>query len=131
MPSRPPSRSRIPQVVKAEPRDGHTLWLTFENGAAGLLDLTEDVNAGVTPAMKALRDLDLFRSVYVNSDEEDGLIWPLPVGPFPYFGPWAHGPLYYRVVLNEGQPTDKTIPFWEVDRQVMEEVTGRTLGENA
>lgn len=116
---------RIPRVVSAEPRAGYTLWLTFENGAAGLLDMTEDVKADRGPK-KALRDLDLFRRAYVNSDEEDGLIWPLPVGSFPYYGPWAHGPLYFRVVLNVGQPTDKTVPFWEVDRMVLEEVEARS-----
>lgn len=115
---------RAPRVVAAEPREGYRLWLTFENGAAGVLDMTEDVKADHGPK-KALRDLDLFRSVYVNSEEEEGLIWPLPVGNFPYYGPWAHGPLYFRVVLNAGQPTDRTIPFYEVDRLVQEELTTR------
>lgn len=115
----------VPRVVAVEPREGYRLWLTFENGAAGFLDMTKDVKADRGPK-KALRDMDLFRSVYVNSEEEDGLIWPLPVGNFPYYGPWAHGPLYYRVVLNAGQPTDKTIPAYEVERLVGEELTSRT-----
>ncbi len=110
-------QSRIPRVVAVEPREGYLLWVAFEDGAKGLLDMTQDVQ-GRSTAMQALRDLDTFRSAYVNSEDEKGLIWPIAGKRFPYYGPWDHGALYYRVVLNGGLPADKSIPFYEINKRV-------------
>lgn len=118
--------SRIPRVVAVEPRRGYLLSVVFEDGAKGLLDMTQDVQ-GDSWAMRALRDPDTFRSAYVNSDEEEGLIWPVAGKTFPYYGPWDHGALYYRVVLNGGQPTDKSIPFYEIDERVREALAGEAV----
>lgn len=107
----------IPRVVAVEPREGYLLWVAFEDGAKGLLDMTQDVQ-GKSRAMQALRDLDTFRSAYVNGEEEEGLIWPVASKTLPYYGPWDHGALYYRVVLNGGLPTDKSIPFYEINKRV-------------
>ena len=115
-------RLRVPKAVAVEPRDGYLLWVAFEDGATGLLDMTEDVERD-SWAMRALRDPDVFRSAYVDSDEEEGLIWPVAGKVFPYYGPWDHGALYYRVVLNGGQPTDKSVPFYEIDERVREALT--------
>ena len=120
--SMPDRHCRIPRAVAVQPREGYRLWIAFENGAKGLLDMTQDVQ-GKSRAMKALRDPNTFRSAYVNSEEEEGLIWPIAGKTFPYYGPWDHGSLYYRVVLNGGQPTDKSIPFYEINERVREALT--------
>ena len=117
--STPEGHPLIPRVVAVKPREGYRLSVVFEDGATGILDMTQDVK-GDSWAMKALRDLDVFRSAYVNSDEEEGLIWPVAGKIFPYYGPWDHGSLYYRVMLNDGLPTDKSIPFYEIDDRVRE-----------
>ena len=55
-----------PRPVHVEPRDGYTLWVKFENGAEGLLDMAEDVREDHW-TMHPLRDLDTFRRAQLTS----------------------------------------------------------------
>ena len=61
-----------PDVVEVRPLEGVRLWLRFEDGAEGVVDLTEFELPGI---LEALKDLDLFARAYV--DPELGTVaWP-------------------------------------------------------
>lgn len=58
-----------PKVAKVEPKEDHTLLLTFENGEERVFD--------ITPYLKnffsELEDLEYFKKVYV---EDGSIAWP-------------------------------------------------------
>jgi hypothetical protein len=59
-------------VVEARYVDGYTIWLRFEDGIAGEIDLTEELHG---PVFEPLKELAYFRRFRVNSDT--GTIeWP-------------------------------------------------------
>ena len=113
----------VPLAVQVEPREGYTLWIKFDNGTEGLLDMTKDVQRDLR-TMKPLRDLETFRRAQIGNEHEDGLLWPDAYpdeGPGrDYYGAWSAEGLYYRVMLNDGKPTDLTMPIWEVERRIRE-----------
>jgi len=53
-------------VKAVEPNNDYTLTLTFENNEKRLLDMKPYLDIG--PVFRALKDLDLFRSVRVAFD---------------------------------------------------------------
>jgi hypothetical protein len=59
-------------VIAAEYVGGYTLWLRFDDGTSGEIDLTEDLYGEV---FEPLKDIGLFRQFLVNPDT--GTIeWP-------------------------------------------------------
>jgi len=59
-------------VVEARYVSGYTLWLRFEDGTRGEIDLSEELNG---PVFEPLKDQAFFSKVYVNPDT--GTIeWP-------------------------------------------------------
>jgi len=65
-------RAMIPDVVAVRPLGGTKLWLRFEDGAEGVVDLAEFELAG---ALQALKDLEFLAKVHV--DPELGTVaWP-------------------------------------------------------
>jgi hypothetical protein len=65
--------SDLPDVVAAKPTTGYRLFLQFDDGAEGEVDISQLISFdGVfTP----LRDLDVFRAVQVNP-ELGTVVWP-------------------------------------------------------
>jgi len=62
----------IPDVVEVRPLEGMKLWLRFEDGAEGVVDLAEFELPGI---LETLKDPDLFARAYV--DPELGTVaWP-------------------------------------------------------
>lgn len=59
------------RVVGVEPREGYRVWLRYEDGAEGVVDLSDLACRGV---FEAWRDRPLFESVRVN--ERGALEWP-------------------------------------------------------
>lgn len=124
---------RTPRAVSVEPREGYTLWLRFEDGAEGLLDMTKDVEKDWN-RIKPLRDLDVFRRAQIGNEHEDGLLWPgvydHPVNS--YFGSWDHDSLYYRVVLSgDCTRTDRSIPFDVVCQRIRESLVPSVRAKSA
>lgn len=52
-------------VVEARYVRDHTLWLKFEDGASGEVDLSEDLRG---PVFEPLRDPEYFRRFVVSAD---------------------------------------------------------------
>ncbi len=62
----------IPDVIEVRPLEGTKLWLRFEDGAEGVVDLAELQLPGI---LETLKDPDLFARAYV--DPELGTVaWP-------------------------------------------------------
>lgn len=60
------------RIVEVEPRSGYRVWIRFEDGVAGEVDLSELVGKGV---FRRWEDEEEFRKVFI--DEETGTIaWP-------------------------------------------------------
>ena len=62
----------MPHVVEARHVSGHTVWLRFEDGAAGEIDLTAELYG---PIFEPLRDIEAFRQLYVHPELKT-LVWP-------------------------------------------------------
>lgn len=54
-----------PRVIDVEPRPGYRLWLRFEDGRTGEIDLSDLVGVGV---FRRWEDEGAFRAVYVDSE---------------------------------------------------------------
>jgi hypothetical protein len=60
------------RIVEVEPRSGYRVWIRFEDGVAGEVDLSDLVGKGV---FRRWKDEEEFRKVFI--DEETGTIaWP-------------------------------------------------------
>ena len=68
----------VPAPVSVQSREGYTLWVRFEDGAEGLLDLTEDLKRDL-PYTNPLRDLSVFRQATIGQEHRtiDGRPGPL------------------------------------------------------
>jgi hypothetical protein len=65
-------RRNMYRIVEAEPRQGYRVWIRFDDGVGGEVDLSDLVGKGV---FRRWEDADEFRKVYI--DEESGTIaWP-------------------------------------------------------
>jgi len=62
----------IPDVIEVRPLEGLKLWLRFEDGAEGVVDLAEFDLPGI---LQTLKDPEVFAKAYV--DPELGTVaWP-------------------------------------------------------
>jgi hypothetical protein len=62
----------LPRLIKAEPRGRYEVWVCFEDGAQGVLDLEPELWGEV---FEPLRDPEEFRKLRL--DEELGtVVWP-------------------------------------------------------
>lgn len=59
-------------VAQAEYRSGYMLWLTFEDGSEGLVDLEHDLEG---PVFQPLKELAQFRRFEVSKVAKT-LVWP-------------------------------------------------------
>lgn len=59
----------IPHVIEARPLGGHRVWLRFDDGAEGELDLAGELDG---PVFAPLRDPAYFARFTVD----DTLVWP-------------------------------------------------------
>lgn len=65
-------RSKIPWVIAAKPLGGYRIWLEFNDGLRGEIDL-EDRLFG--PMFEPLKEPKLFGRLEVNADL-DTIVWP-------------------------------------------------------
>ena len=59
-------------VIEASYLDGYKLKVRFDNGESKVVDLQPHIDG---PIFEPLKDLDFFRSFYVNHDI-DTIVWP-------------------------------------------------------
>lgn len=57
--------------IEVEPRDGYSIWLRYDDGAAGVVDLSDIAGRGVFGAWK---DRSLFEAVHLPPHR--GVSWP-------------------------------------------------------
>lgn len=62
----------IPRVVEVRPLDGYRLWLRFQDGVSGIVDLSAELWG---PVFEPLKDEALFAQVSVHP-ELDTVTWP-------------------------------------------------------
>jgi hypothetical protein len=62
----------IPRVVEVKPLDGYRLWVRFQDGRVGTIEL---VNELWGPMFEPLKDPDLFFQASVNPELET-VTWP-------------------------------------------------------
>lgn len=60
------------KIVQAEPRKDYRLWVRFEDGVEGEVDLSDLVGEGV---FERWEDTTEFRKVFVD-EETDTVAWP-------------------------------------------------------
>lgn len=59
-------------IVEARHVRAHTLWLRFQDGTSGEIDLTQEL---VGPIMAPLRDVSFFKGFGIHPDFHT-LVWP-------------------------------------------------------
>ena len=84
----------IPRVAEVKPLDGYRLWVRFQDGRVGTIEL---VNELWGPMFEPLKDPDLFFQASVNSELET-VTWPNGADLAPEF-------LYQRAAQH-GVPAD-------------------------
>jgi hypothetical protein len=62
----------IPKVVEVRPLDGYKLWLRFQDGVSGTVDLSAELWG---PMFEPLKDVTLFAQVAVHRELET-VTWP-------------------------------------------------------
>lgn len=62
----------LPQVLEARYINGHKVWLRFNDGAEGEVDLSSELNG---PIFEPLRDTHFFRQLTVHPELRT-LVWP-------------------------------------------------------
>ena len=60
----------MPRPIRVEPREGYRIWLEYDDGASGVLDLSHHVGQGV---FKVWEDPAVFEAVRIS--EHDGIAW--------------------------------------------------------
>lgn len=65
-------RFTVKKIVEAEPRNDYRLWVRFEDGVEGEVDLSDLVGEGV---FERWEDSAEFRKVFVD-EETDTVAWP-------------------------------------------------------
>jgi hypothetical protein len=68
------------KIVACEPRPNYCIWIRFEDGLEGLVDLSDLVGEGV---FKAWNNVDFFNQVYVDP-KTDTVAWGNEVDLDPY-----------------------------------------------
>ena len=82
------------EVTKAEYRGGYHIWLEFNDGYSGVVDLENELGG---PVFEPLRDLDMFRRFRV-SDVLHTIVWDNDADFAPEF-------LRDRIVNTSMEPT--------------------------
>ena len=62
----------IPKVVEVTPLDGYKLWLRFQDGVSGTVDLSAEL---LGPVFEPLKDMMLFDRVAIHPELE-AVTWP-------------------------------------------------------
>ena len=62
----------IPKVVEVTPLDGYKLWLRFQDGVSGTVDLSAELWG---PMFEPLKDMRLFAQVAIHPELET-VTWP-------------------------------------------------------
>ncbi len=62
----------LPHIIEARYVSGHTIWLRFNDGAEGELDLFNELHG---PIFEPLRSVEVFRQ-FVLHPELRTLVWP-------------------------------------------------------
>ena len=62
----------LPHVIDAHYVASHTLWLRFDDGAEGEIDLANELDG---PVFEPLKDLTFFRQFKVDAELRT-LVWP-------------------------------------------------------
>jgi hypothetical protein len=62
----------IPKVKKAKYMDGYKVWILFDDGKAGVIDLSKELWG---PVFEPLKELNTFQQVQVDPELET-LSWP-------------------------------------------------------
>jgi Protein of unknown function (DUF2442) len=62
----------LPRIVNARYVSGHTVWLQFDDGAEGEIDLSAELHGEV---FQPLRNVDYFRGFTVHPELRT-LVWP-------------------------------------------------------
>jgi hypothetical protein len=62
----------LPHVVDARFVAGHSVWLRFDDGAEGEVDLTNELNG---PVFEPLKSVEYFRQFVVHPELKT-LVWP-------------------------------------------------------
>lgn len=62
----------IPKVVEVKPLDGYRLWLRFDDGASGTVDLSAELWG---PMFEPLKDKTLFAQATIHPELET-VTWP-------------------------------------------------------
>jgi hypothetical protein len=62
----------IPKVVEVKPLGGYRLWIRFQDGTAGAIDLAEELWG---PMFEPLKDPEFFAQASVDPDLET-ITWP-------------------------------------------------------
>lgn len=62
----------LPRIIDARYVAGHTVWIKFADGAAGEVDLAEEL---IGPVFVPLKDVEFFRRVRLDP-ELHTLVWP-------------------------------------------------------
>ncbi len=62
----------LPHVLDCRYVDGHTVWLRFDDGAEGEVDLSSELHG---PMFEPLMDVEVFRLVRVHPELRT-LVWP-------------------------------------------------------
>ena len=73
------SKAMIPHVIEAKHLEGHRVWLGFDDGACGEVDLSGELEG---PVFESLRDMEYFRGFLVRYNT---LSWPNGAGFAPAF----------------------------------------------
>jgi hypothetical protein len=62
----------LPHVINARHVSGHTVWVQFDDGAEGEIDLSPELHGEV---FEPLRSVDYFRAFSVHPELKT-LVWP-------------------------------------------------------
>jgi hypothetical protein len=62
----------LARLIEAHYLSGHRVWLRFDDGAAGEIDLADELTG---PVFEPLRDIDAFRQ-FTLDHELRTLVWP-------------------------------------------------------
>ena len=62
----------IPKVIEVKPLEGYKLWLRFQDGVSGTVDLSAELWG---PMFEPLRDVTIFAQVAIHPELET-VTWP-------------------------------------------------------
>ena len=62
----------LPQIIEARYVTGHTVWMRFDDGAEGEVDLSHELYG---PVFESLKEIGYFRQFVVHPELKT-LVWP-------------------------------------------------------